>query len=220
MPDLMQHFSVAKPLRGIIFDCDGVLIDSRDANIGYYNRLLAEVGRPPMSREQEDYTHMASGRQAIEHILRPGELARLDELTARVPYRETVLPLLRLEDGARSVLERLRGRARLAVHTNRSNGMWDVLNVLSLYDVFDPVMTVDVVAPKPSPEGVLRILEAWNVPAGSVVFVGDSLVDAQAAAGAGVPLIAFRNAALDAAAHVASFVELEELVRPVLPVAC
>mgnify|MGYP006872120701 FL=1 len=30
-------------LSGLIFDCDGVMVDSRDVNIGYYNLLLALV---------------------------------------------------------------------------------------------------------------------------------------------------------------------------------
>ena len=35
-------------LSGLIFDCDGVMVDSRDVNIGYYNLLLREVGKPPI----------------------------------------------------------------------------------------------------------------------------------------------------------------------------
>jgi phosphoglycolate phosphatase len=128
-----------------------------------------------------------------------------------VPYREVVLPLLRLEDGAGAVLARLRGQGlRLAVHTNRGAGMWDVLDKLALQGMFEPVMTVAQVAPKPSPEGVLRILEAWSLPPSAVIFVGDSEADAAAAQGAGVSLIAFKNAALrTAVAHVSGFAELE-----------
>lgn len=51
---------------GLIFDCDGVLVDSKDANIGYYNRLLAEFGRPPMPESFVDYVQMASVNQAFE----------------------------------------------------------------------------------------------------------------------------------------------------------
>ena len=34
-------------LGGVIFDCDGVIIDSRPANGVYYNRILAHFGLPP-----------------------------------------------------------------------------------------------------------------------------------------------------------------------------
>jgi phosphoglycolate phosphatase len=35
-------------LRVIIFDCDGVMFDSRQANINFYNHLLARFDQPPM----------------------------------------------------------------------------------------------------------------------------------------------------------------------------
>lgn len=217
MSELLPAFTPPRTLRGVIFDCDGVLIDSRHANITYYNRLLVAVGKQPMTAAQEEYVHMASERQAVAHILNPDEVARYDEIAAQVPYREVVLPLLTLEEGAREVLTRLRARGlRLAVHTNRGKGMWDVLDKFSMRDIFDPVMTVQHVAPKPSPEGVLRVLEAWRVTPAEVLFVGDSAADAQAAQGAGVPFIAYKNAALrPAAALVGSFAEIEAMLRPV-----
>jgi len=204
----------ASPLQGVIFDCDGVLIDSREANLAYYNRLLLAAGCAPMTREQEDFVHMASERQAVEHILSPEAMARYYELAAKAPYWEVVLPLLRLEDGVEAVLARLRQRGlRLAVHTNRGAGMWRVLDAFALRGMFDPVMTVVQAAPKPSPEGVLRILEAWGLPPAAVMFVGDSEADAAAARDAGVPLIAFKNPALrTAVAHAASFAELESVL--------
>lgn len=213
-PDCAAALIGNKSIRGVIFDCDGVLTDSRDANLMYYNRLLQAADRAPMTREQEDFVHMASERQAVEHILPPEALARYHELAAKVPYRKVVLPLMRLEEGAGAVLARLRERGlRLAVHTNRGVGMWNVLEHFDLHDMFDPVMTVAQVAPKPSPEGVLRILEDWGLPPSAAIFVGDSAADAAAAGDAGVGLIAFKNAALrTAVAHVANFAELETVL--------
>lgn len=195
---------------GLIFDCDGVLVDSKDANIGYYNRLLAEFGRPPMPESFVDYVQMASVNQAFELLFTPEELRQLPAITQRVPYSTVSLPLLRLEEGVRDLLERLRERnIRLAVHTNRGSGVWDVLDMFSLRGFFDPVMTVEDVAPKPDPQGVRRILAAWGARAGEVGFVGDSATDAGAAAGAGVPLLAYRNPALTAAVHVDDFTRLD-----------
>ncbi len=205
-------------IRGVIFDCDGVLIDSRNANITYYNKLLEAVGRPHMDPEQEEFVHMASERQAVAHILSPEEVVRYDEVAAKVPYKKVVLPLLELETGARGVLLWLRERGvRLAVHTNRGRGMWDLLDKFRLRDVFDPVMTVEVVAPKPSSEGVRRILDAWKLGPESVVFVGDSLADASAAGGESVPFVAFRNEKLDARKHVGGFAQLRALLEPRIP---
>ena len=82
-------------LGGVIFDCDGVIIDSRPANGLYYNRILAHFGLPPMTAEQEHYSFMATARQALEHIL-PEELhGQIDYVTSEVVnYRRDILPLL------------------------------------------------------------------------------------------------------------------------------
>lgn len=218
----MQAFSMQKkfplpicgPLRaafpdglsGLIFDCDGVLVDSKDANIGYYNRLLAEFGHPPMPETLIDYVQMSTARQAFEALFTTRELHQLPDVMRRIPYRTFSLPLLRLEPGIRELLQWLHEQGvRLAVHTNRSSGMWDVLDMFSLRDFFDPVMTVEDVAPKPDPEGVLRILEKWRVSNATVGFIGDSPTDAGAARNAGIPFAAYRNASLDAAVHIEDF---------------
>ncbi|MEI3479782.1 MAG: HAD hydrolase-like protein [Bilophila sp.] len=75
-------------------------------------------------------------------------------IAERFPYREVALPQLELEPGLAETLGWLKGRGvRLAVHTNRGNGMWDLLDRFGLRAAFDPVMTAETVAPKPSPEG-------------------------------------------------------------------
>ena len=198
-------------LAGLIFDCDGVIVDSKDAHIGYYNRLLAEFGRPPMPESRVDYVQMASVDQAFASLFTPEELDLLPAVIERIPYRSFSLPRLRLEPGVRELLCLLRERGmRIAMHTNRGSGVWDVLDMFSLRDCFDPVMTVDEVAPKPDPAGVRRILAAWGCRGSVVGFVGDSATDAGAAGGAGVPLVAYRNAGLAAAIHVDDFTRLRD----------
>ena len=198
-----------KGLKGLIFDCDGVLVDSRDANIAYYNLLLAELGKPPLTPAQEAYAQMASSRQAVEQVLTPEEMELVPAICARKPYRETALPLLKLEPGLEDLLPWLKQRGvRMAVHTNRGRGMEDVLDRFDLHGFFDPVITVQHVLPKPDPEGVLRILEVWGLNPTEVGFVGDSETDMGAARAAGVPLLAYKNLGLEAAAHLTDFAAL------------
>ena len=206
-------------LKGLIFDCDGVLVDSRDANIAYYNMVLRELGKPPMTPAQEAYTHMSSSWQAMEHITTPDELRLVPAICARIPYSQTSLPLLQLEPGLMQALEAFRAAGLpLAVHTNRGAGMADVLDKFNLRPMFDPVMTVREVPPKPDPGGVRVILQAWGLPPGQVAFVGDSLTDAGAARAAGVPFVAYKNPDLEAALHVTAFAELEAALKPYVPV--
>lgn len=199
--------------KGIIFDCDGVLIDSRKANAGYYNRVLAVLGLPPMTREQDSYAFMATSRQALEYIVPPNLHARIPEACRQVSYCRDILPLLELQEGLREFLAFLQSEGiRCAVHTNRTDTMDEVLHFFGLEQYFAPVMTAGTAKPKPSPEGVWEILRQWSCQPEEVLFLGDSTLDELTAARAGVPFAAFCNPQLGGLA-ITSFRALETLLR-------
>ncbi len=201
---------LANGLYGVVFDCDGVLVDSRSANIGYYNLLLHELGKHPLTKVQEDYAQMATAHQAIAQVLTTEELDCLPELYQRHPYQNVSLPHLQLEPGLKSLLMYLQKQdIRLGIFTNRGRGVYDVLKMFDLQHFFDIVMCVDDVEPKPNPEGLLNILRHWRVAPDEIVFVGDSVTDEGAAHAAGVPLAAYKNTMLKGAWHVDSFVALQ-----------
>ena len=58
-----------KNLKGVIFDCDGVLVASKEANKQYYNLILKGLGMPPMNSEQEDYMHMHTVDESIKYLV-------------------------------------------------------------------------------------------------------------------------------------------------------
>ena len=192
-------------IQGIIFDCDGVMINSCEANVGYYNLLLKLMGKPALTPEQAKYAQMATSYQAVAQVMTQEELSRLPELTRQYPYREVALPLLKEEPGFMDLIHFLHTKhVRLAVHTNRGQGIWDVLDKLQARSYFDVVMTADQAVPKPDPDGVFQILDKWKLNPDQVAFVGDSDTDCGAARGAGVPFIAYGNPRLTADWHASS----------------
>jgi len=73
-------------------------------------------------------------------------------------------------------------------------------------------MTADKVQhPKPHPEPVLKVLEHYGIKAHEALFLGDSEVDMQAAAAAGVPFIAYKSG-LSAMARIKRHSQLLEHV--------
>ncbi|MDY6861377.1 MAG: HAD hydrolase-like protein, partial [Thermodesulfobacteriota bacterium] len=54
----------------VIFDCDGVMFDSLEANIQFYNRILAHFGKPKMTREEIDYVHCHTAEDSVNYIFR------------------------------------------------------------------------------------------------------------------------------------------------------
>jgi len=204
-------------IAGVVFDCDGVLIDSRVANTAYYNRIREIGGLGPMNPEEEDYTHMHTVRESLIRIF-PQELhGRLKEFAEKVDYGRDILPMAHLEPGAHACLESLSARGlRLAVFTNRgSRGMGVVLDSFNLRSYFDPVITAADVKAKPAPDGLVRIAELWRRPPEDLVFVGDSLLDAMAAEAAKARFLAYRNPRLQALGHLDSLAELEHTLREI-----
>src|SRR5208283_1559891 len=45
-------------LRVIALDCDGVLFDSREANIHFYSHIMKIIGGPPVRTDQQEFIHM------------------------------------------------------------------------------------------------------------------------------------------------------------------
>jgi len=208
--------STSARLAGVVFDCDGVLINSRSANMAYYNRIRALAGLCPMSPEEEEYAHMHSVQETLLRIFPPSLHQRLRELANKVDYARDILPMVQLEPGLLACLDSLRTHGlRLAVCTNRGSGMNDVLDSFNLRPYFEPVMTVAQVKAKPAPDGLLRIAESWQRPPEDLVFVGDSLLDAMAAEAAGMAFCAYRNPQLQALGHVDSFAELENVLQQI-----
>ncbi len=52
---------------------------------------------------------------------------------------------------------------------------------------------LDVKNPKPHPESIEKIIEAFDLKKEEAVFIGDSVVDKQTAASSGVRFIAYKN---------------------------
>jgi HAD superfamily hydrolase (TIGR01548 family) len=87
------------------------------------------------------------------------------------------------------LLERLMKRCGLAIFTGRLRYEADIsLRRFGAEVRFDPIVCADdVAAAKPAPDGLLAIQR--SKPGYSLVYVGDTVDDARAASGAGVPFI-------------------------------
>mgnify|MGYP002338693446 FL=1 len=205
-----------KAIHGVIFDCDGVLIDSRQANIRFYNLILQELGMSGMDPEDEEYVHSQTVTESIRRIVPQSELERAFQAAQRISY-STVLPWIAPQAGLIRGLERLRAKGvACAINTNRTNTVGLILDKFGLHSYFDPVVTAATVRhPKPHPESIYWILATWGLSPKNVVFIGDTEVDRRTAAAAGVPFWAFGNECLSAKRHIRDHREVDEAVEEV-----
>jgi HAD superfamily hydrolase (TIGR01549 family) len=201
-------------LQGVIFDCDGVLVASKEANKQYYNLILKRLGLPPMTSEQEDYMHMHTVDESIQYLVPEQMLAKAQEVRGMVSY-EDIVSYVQIEQGLVEFLDLLYDSGiRCAVNTNRSNTMGLILQRFALEKYFHPVVTAATVQnPKPDPESLYLILRHWNSEPQEIVFIGDSVVDEQTARSAGVPFWAYKNNLLQADLHINSYAQLKSLLE-------
>ncbi len=208
---LATHPDYFGRLKGIIFDCDGVIFDSKHANARYYNAVLERLGLPPMTGAQTSFVHAHTVSQSLEHIVPQQRRADLKQAMAQVSYTREILPLLRPEPGFYELILWLRQKGiRLAIATNRSDTMDNVAHRFGLRPFFFPIMTSLNAAAKPHPEPVYAILQAWSAAKDEVAYVGDSIIDQRTAEAAGVRLIAYKNPRLQATLHARDFWTLRQ----------
>ncbi|MGV1100641.1 HAD family hydrolase [Thiovibrio sp. JS02] len=201
------------PLKLVIFDCDGVMFDSKNANRVYYNHMLEHFGHPPMDAEELEYVHMHHVMDSVRHIFRnyPDDLAAADEYRQGLDYTPFLRHMI-MEPDLPEFLNFLRPRRKTAISTNRTSTMASVLNMFRLADLFDKVVTAfDVERPKPHPEALHQILAHFQCGVTESIYIGDSQVDREHTEAVGMRLIAFKNQALPAEYHVQSFMEISRL---------
>ncbi len=185
-----------KAFRGIIYDCDGVLFESRKANLAYYNRVQQYFGEPPVHPEDEDRAHLchtAASPKVFEVLLGSERVAAALEFAATVDYRQFI-PHMEPEPGMVDALATLAQCLPLAVATNRGNSMTEILRHFGLSDYFNTVVTSrDVPRPKPYPDMLLLAAERLRRKPEELLFIGDSELDREAAAAAGIPFASYKG---------------------------
>jgi phosphoglycolate phosphatase-like HAD superfamily hydrolase len=201
------------PLKLVVFDCDGVMFDSKDANRKYYNFLLEKFGHQMMNEQEEDYVHSHNVFDSVNHIFRnhPEEIEKVHEFRVTVDY-EPFLQYMIIEPDLKKFLEILKPKYHTAISTNRSTTMPSVMKMHDLESYFDIVVTsLDVEKPKPHAEALLKILSHFQLSANEAVYIGDSMVDREHTDAVNMRLISFKNPGLPAEYHVERFLDIPQL---------
>lgn len=193
-------------VKTVVFDNDGVLIDSFEANMVYYGTIRKELGMPPLNDAERYFVHTHTHEEALRHIVPENKLARAFAI-GRTMDQASLAPYFKRSDGIREFLWWLRSAGfGLAVNTSRGTSMSLVLKLMDLEGFFHPIITSCVVSkPKPHPEGLFRIMQEHGVRPDEVAYIGDSVVDQLAARAAGVRFWAYRDPSMEAEVHVENF---------------
>lgn len=164
-----------------IFDMDGTLT----LGIHDFEAIRETLKLPSGSPILESLRQLPPELAAAKHKqLREIELDMASKATAQ-PGAHTLLELLLNQNKHIAILTR-----------NGKDIAHETLIACGLMDFFEPtlVLSRDCHAPKPEPEGIVSLLEAWRTSATKAVMVGDYKFDLMAGKRAGTATVYIDNA--------------------------
>jgi HAD superfamily hydrolase (TIGR01509 family) len=173
----------------IIYDLDGVLIDSTEAIVEAFEHTLNEIG----VEYEEDRLMPLMGHGLIhilEEVLPEEHRGKEWELRERYIhyFQSSDTRLTRLLPDVEETLMSLKKSYMQSVATNKtSSEAKRILEHLGVYDVFDLIVGfLDVPNAKPAPDMILYTLERLGVEKKHAVFVDDTAFGLKAGVEAGV----------------------------------
>lgn len=190
------------PVKLIIFDLDGTLIDSSIDITNAINYAIEPYGVKPVAVEETislvgegitrlmekivDRSQKSEDRSQTKEIDKDILVDRfLDHYSGHLVDKTTVYP------GVRETLERLKDYKKAVISNKREALSTKILNDLGLLKYLDLVVGSDTTPErKPSPVPILHVLSKLNIKTGDAVIVGDSNFDIEAGKAAEIKTIA------------------------------
>ena len=180
-------------VKGILFDLDGTIVDSREAYLEAARTAFTALGREPLENlaALEIPKKLEQGIPIIDLV---GKNAKdfLDVYLKK--YYSVTKKLTRPIPNAEATLEALSRKAKLALITMRfvpKAAIVEELTQFKLARLFTYVVTAtDTREPKPSPEALISAVKVLDINMCDCVIVGDSVVDVKAGKSAGAQTVA------------------------------
>lgn len=212
---------VAISAKAVIFDMDGVIVDSEPRHERAFVEVVRELGYDNLGLKFADYIGRSDKELWIDFVAKHQPKQSLDELLAM--KRSRVIEIIRREqplfDGLVPLVRKLAECYRLAVASGSERMVIEeVLNLESLHRFFPVVVSgSEVRRGKPAPDIFLRTAELLGVLPKDCCVIEDSKPGVAAAQAAGMQVIAITNthpaAELRHATHVVSaYSEIEGLL--------
>ena len=216
---------MSKPLKLIVFDCDGTLVDSQHMILAAMTRAYAAHSLPLPARDVllsvvglslvEAFTKLGEGRDGF-----PAESLAGHYRDAFHAMRAPGSPVEPLYPGAADAIAELARRddILLGIATGKSQrGVRLVLGHHGLLDRFITIQTADDAPSKPDPRMVLAAMRDASAAPENTIVVGDTVYDmamarAAGAAGIGVTWGYHPGAALEGAGALAVIDRFANLV--------
>jgi HAD superfamily hydrolase (TIGR01509 family) len=200
-PGVGLAFKIQPMIKAILFDSDGVLVDTEQMFFEV-TRAAFESAGGRLSRQQWARWYLGEGKRSPEIARELGILpAAIDPMLARrnETFGNQILQGVRVLPGVREALTQLAGSFRLAVVTGASRKHFDkVHSSTGLPRFFEIIVTTEKGEDaKPSPQAYLTALRRLGLEARECLAVEDSPRGAVAALAAGIECIVIPTSLTD-----------------------
>jgi HAD superfamily hydrolase (TIGR01509 family) len=172
--------------KAILFDMDGVLVDSLDAWLISLNSALKRYHHKQITREE--FIEKYWGHDLYDNLDRMGLSHEIGDFCNSI-YSEHV-HAIKIYPDTRDTLKRLKDYKKGIITNTPRDCTMQILKQFDIEQYFDSVITSDDVdKAKPDPEIVLKACAALGVKPKDSIMVGDTESDVQAGKAAGCTVI-------------------------------
>jgi phosphoglycolate phosphatase len=187
----------------LIFDFDFTLADSSKGFLACHHHALMLLGLPQQNPLEALRTIGMSLPEAFRYLYGPEHLGLLgDYLDAWQHHADRVMTEMTfLLDGAQDAVRQLRaeGHSLAIVSQKLRHRVEAVLEREGIIDSFEVILGGgDVARFKPEPDGLQLAMRRLRADPDSSLYVGDTVIDAEAARRAGLPFIAVLSGVTEA----------------------
>lgn len=179
-------------VKGIFLDLDGTIVDSKEAYIEAAKTAFQAVGqRAPENKVAFEIPRRLEQGLTISDITN-GYTKKFLKVYFQT-YYSISQEKTKLIPNVSATLETLSQKAKLALITMRHTPSQTIIKELECFGIskyFTHVVTALDTCPKPSPEALIKCVEALDVEMCSCIIAGDSVNDIRAGKAAGAGTVA------------------------------
>jgi len=202
-------------IKAVLFDIDGVLLDSFEANYQFYSDMMDHFGYPMLDKKEVQSMFHMTMVESIQHITKAPDdkVLKILEFAKNLDVQHH---LLKTPENYEKIIDNLSKSYDLGIVTSKRNiNIFKAPQMKNIEKHFKAVVGFnDVANHKPHPESLLLALEKLGVSPDEAVYIGDMHTDVAAAKAAGMKMILFAREPLpDADATTYSFLELPDLIK-------
>jgi len=175
-------------IQGLLFDLDGTLVHTQEANLKAYNFALLEHGLEFSSEEFKSTNGMDSRKFLAEIFphLTNAEIDKIREIKASVYHK--FFSNTFLNKNLLNLIDSFLGNKCLGiVTTGKKSNVFEILEFHNIRKKFDVIVTGDdTVNPKPSPDPYLKAIEIFDLSPSQILAFEDSQIGCDSAISAGL----------------------------------